>query len=192
MRTDDCKANRHVTSNEREIYFPGMKTSDVRLREIPHCLAMVNRYNGFTTRPYSVAEHSVFVHELAKLDHGEGEVAKAALMHDAQEAYLGDISRPLKNLLPDYRRIEKHVEDVVREALGLPDPHNPIWIEVNRFDRIALMIEARTVLQYPYGDWVEDVDGKYWELRPMIQEPITWEGAKMIMSGLMRRYGWLL
>src|SRR3546814_14727426 len=54
-----------------------------------------------------------------------------ALMHDAAEAYLGDIPKPLKNLLPDYSRIEKYLMNIIAAKFGFEYPVHPIIKEAD-------------------------------------------------------------
>jgi uncharacterized protein len=87
------------------------------LDDIAHGLAMTCRFAGQARRYYSVAEHSVYVSLLVPPEH-----AWDALMHDAAEAFIGDIAKPLKELLPDYKMIEKLVDHAVSERHGLQYP----------------------------------------------------------------------
>lgn len=67
--------------------------------DIAHHLAMLCRYGGAVSRFYSVAEHAVLVHDLLRHQGAERELLRAALLHDAAEAYLGDMVSPLKYAL---------------------------------------------------------------------------------------------
>jgi hypothetical protein len=74
----------------------------VRVTDIAHALSHLCRYNGHVRSFYSVAEHSVLMarHFIARRDYP---LARWALLHDGSEAYLGDVIRPLKKALPDYK-----------------------------------------------------------------------------------------
>jgi uncharacterized protein len=87
------------------------------LDDIAHGLAMTCRFGGQARRYYSVAEHSVYVSRLVP-----AELAWDALMHDAAEAFICDMPKPLKELLPDYKALEKRVEAAIAERYGLRDP----------------------------------------------------------------------
>lgn len=87
------------------------------LEDIAHGLALTCRFGGQARRYYSVAEHSVYVSQLVP-----PELAWDALMHDAAEAFICDMPKPLKEMLPDYKRIEKHVESAIVERYDLIDP----------------------------------------------------------------------
>jgi len=87
---------------------------DIDIEDIAQALSRICRFAGMTRDFYSVAEHSVHISRRVP-----PEVALAALLHDASEAYLGDLTRPLKAVLPDYKRIERRVERAVEEAFGV-------------------------------------------------------------------------
>lgn len=68
----------------------------VDIRDVAHHLAIVNQFNGATTRPYSVAEHSLLCCDIARHAGASVFVQMAALMHDAHEAYTNDLVSPAK------------------------------------------------------------------------------------------------
>lgn len=86
----------------------------VRLRDIAHALSHLCRYTGHSRYFYSVAEHSV---ECAR--RAPPALVAEALMHDATEAYVGDVASPLKALLPEYRAIESRVRGAIAARFGL-------------------------------------------------------------------------
>lgn len=72
------------------------------IRDVAHHLAIVNQFNGATTRPYSVAEHSLLCCDIAKHSGASVFVQMAALMHDAHEAYTNDLASPAKLAVNGY------------------------------------------------------------------------------------------
>ena len=136
----------------------------IHIEDIAHALAQTNRYAGHTAYPYSVAQHCV----LASLVAPEG-LELEALMHDAQEAYVGDMPTPLKALLPMYQEIEDRLEAVIRKKYGLPVEFNP---RVKEVDRRLLATEAHAL---DLTLWVSIAN-----VVPFAQltiEPWTWQEA---------------
>lgn len=80
---------------------------------IAEALSYINRFNGHQGQ-YSVAQHCVLVSRMLPDKH-----KLSGLLHDAPEAYLGDITSPLKALLPDYKAIEDQYHDVIDECFNV-------------------------------------------------------------------------
>lgn len=87
-------------------------------RDIAHALALLNRYCGHSLWPYSVAQHSIMVAEIVAAT--APELALAALLHDAPEAYLNDWSSPLKAIMRDWQANGAHGQAplYLDEAIG--------------------------------------------------------------------------
>lgn len=90
---------------------------EFQIEEIAHALSNICRYTGHSEVFYSVAEHSVLVSRLVPEKY-----ALCGLLHDASEAFVGDVSSPLKKLLPDYRRIEDSIQAAIAAQFNLPYP----------------------------------------------------------------------
>ncbi len=88
--------------------------SKVKISDIASGLSRMCRFSGQCDRFYSVAEHSVIASYIAPRKY-----AFAALMHDAAEALIGDVTSPLKSLLPEYRKIERLVEASLFASFGV-------------------------------------------------------------------------
>lgn len=130
------------------------KPEMVCIEDIAHSLSMLCRFNGHCNRFYSVAEHSIEVWRYAiKSSYcGFGPVARASFLHDASEAYLGDMTRPLKRHIPQYQEIEANVEKVIRERFNI-EWDTPIAAEVKRFDNIAVKSEAQGMMHSKGAHW---------------------------------------
>lgn len=96
----------------------------ITVRHIARALAKVNRFAGHTPRPYSVLEHSLTVARMAWRLTGDRRLTASALYHDATEAYYGDVTGPLKGLLPEYRILETAMAATIgaKWDLSLGDP----------------------------------------------------------------------
>lgn len=119
--------------------FEDPKLSEIKITDIAHALSHICRFTGHCVRYYSVAEHSVLTSYAVP-----HRFAFEALMHDAAEAYIGDIAKPLKQLLPDYAVIENRVETEVLSRFNLCLPLSP---EVKQADRNMLRTEQAQVMQ---------------------------------------------
>lgn len=115
------------------------------IKDIGYALANTCRFNGHCAGFYSVAEHSVAV--ALRLP---AELRLAGLLHDATEAYLGDIPSPIKQYLPDYRRLEASFEAALSEKFGLTDVD---WKAVKAADIDALYTEAHFLIASEGRDW---------------------------------------
>jgi hypothetical protein len=120
------------------------------IEEIAHALSNICRYTGHTNKFYSVAEHSVLVSRLV-----EPRYALAGLLHDAGEAYLGDVSSPLKALLPAYKEIEESVEGAISRYFGFEFPLPP---EIKEADKKMYWQERQGIADNGVRDrlWNQD------------------------------------
>jgi uncharacterized protein len=129
--------------------------------DIARALANQCRFGGHSRAFYSVAQHSVIVSRLVEERGGDVEDAFAALMHDAAEAYLGDMPHPLKHRSPlgaAFKEAEDHLEQAIRERFRI----KPDVPAIKRIDRALLATERRAfsaeTWHWPELDGVEPVD----------------------------------
>lgn len=111
----------------------------INIEDIAHGLSMLCRFNGQCTKFYSVAEHSVHVsHEIVP------ELALVGLLHDAAEAYLGDVPSPLKGQLSQFKTFEKQMEKAVGEKFEI-DYELFVSKELKRAD-VQLLTDEKAIL----------------------------------------------
>jgi uncharacterized protein len=129
--------------------------------DIARALANHCRFGGHSRVFYSVAQHSVIVSQLVEQRGGDVEDVFAALMHDATEAYLGDMPHPLKHRSPlgaAFKVAEDHLEQAIRDRFGI----KPDVAEIKRADRALLATERRAfsaeIWHWPELEGVEPVD----------------------------------
>lgn len=131
------------TASGREFDFTDPRPESINIEDIAHALSNLCRYTGHVREFYSVAQHSILVSRLVPPD-----VAMYGLLHDASEAYLGDVSSPLKQLLPEYRRIESVVQGAIYSKFDL---HPAGAYDVKGADLIALVTEKRYLMPADVG-----------------------------------------
>lgn len=106
-----------VTFTGKKVHVMSPIHEDIDIADIAHALSNICRFSGHVRRFYSVAEHSVRVALAVQAERPD--LAKAALLHDAAEAYIGDVISPLKNCLPHYKNIEEQWERTIAETFGV-------------------------------------------------------------------------
>lgn len=125
------------------------RPEDVCLEDIAYALARLNRFTGHADPSWSVGQHSLFCAELARLQGGSLELQRSCLIHDFAEAYLGDVSSPLKACISGYRSMEVLHFHAICKALGLSaeeewmHDHQP---KVKAIDQRAFEIEVQTFM----------------------------------------------
>lgn len=127
-----------LTHSGRYFDFNAPETAVYDIKDIAHALSRLCRYTGHCRGFYSVAQHSVYVSYNVP-EH----LALEGLLHDASEAYLGDVSSPLKALLPDYNAIEKRVESAIAAHFKLEWPFAEA---VRQADMRMLVTEKRDIM----------------------------------------------
>lgn len=147
------------TFTGRQFWLLDPQLEDVCIEDIAHALALQCRFNGACLQFYSVAEHSVRVSRIVS-----PEYALDGLLHDAAEAYVGDIIAPLKRCLPDFGGIERHIMRCVCERFGLLWPIMP---QVKAADRVMLATEARDLMAPHPAEWVPLPE-------PLIERIVPW------------------
>jgi hypothetical protein len=119
----------------------------IKVEDVAHALSNLCRYAGHCSEFYSVAQHCVLVSQLCgsdPLDQLRG------LLHDATEAYLVDVPRPVKRQLPEYTAAEKRLESAIEAAFNVDGLSSSV---VKRADELALWIEADRLMQPLRPEW---------------------------------------
>lgn len=116
----------------------------IDLEDIAAALSKLCRFGGHCREFYSVAEHSILASELIQQEYPEDRMlASWALLHDASEAYMVDIPRPVKRQLQEYVRLEDAIQKSIAERFSLPWPMPD---EVHHADTNMLALELRAYM----------------------------------------------
>lgn len=125
------------------------KPDDFDLIDIATSLSRLCRFNGHTRLAYSVAEHSVMVAQLMERlfedTPNQFEAFRWGLLHDAPEAYIGDIPRPVKRQFEGVKELEAGLMKAIAECYGLTWPC-PWEFEVKLCDVRCLLWEADALM----------------------------------------------
>jgi len=135
----------------------------INIRDIAHALSMECRFSGHLPNFYSVAEHSVMVSRIAPK-----ELKLQALLHDASEAYLRDIPRPIKPKLTNYKAIEDKLMRIIAGKFGFD---YPLSSEVHMADA--------EMLQWEWDELMIGIPGN---------EPVVCMDPKLVEANFLSEY----
>lgn len=152
-----------------------LKHEDIDILDIAHHLSLICRFNGACKSFYSVAQHSIFVANILPK-----ESKLAALLHDAAEAYMADVTRPIKYSIPRLKVLEERIECKILakfECVGAD------WEAIKRADNVMLATEVR--------DLMKRVDGWHLPEPPQEDEVVPWSAlmAEVAFLNMFRLYG---
>lgn len=102
------------TRSGKKLDILNPQPDQIDILDIAAGLAYKPHFSGQTPKFFSIAQHSIMVTDAIFFD-----LKRIALLHDASEAYLGDIIKPLKVMLPEFQRIEKNLMFVIFQKFNL-------------------------------------------------------------------------
>lgn len=171
------------TGTAVEVFGP--RPSQIRLLDILVSIARLPRFNGHTCAPwpYTVGQHTLWVAAFVEDFGGSRAVQQAAFLHDAAEAYLGDVLSPIKPRMPAFIQCEERVRGVICEVFGVA----PALLADNLLrlaDIRVLRAEARDLLPSRGDTWsTARVDP--W---PTTAGLIDGERPSVTLAGLVERF----
>lgn len=111
-----------MTSTGIMFYPLDPRPEDVEIEDIAHHLSGINRYNGASSIPYSVAIHTIIGTDLCMAYWPKDyDTALRFMLHDAAESYSQDMTRPIKESIPELKAIEKVIELTIADKFGIPN-----------------------------------------------------------------------
>jgi len=142
-----------------------MVPDNVAIEDIAHALSMMCRGNGHLRFFYSVGLHSINCAQEAIARGYQTGTVLACLLHDATEAYIADLIRPVKNQLPEYEIMENNLFEVIKEKFFLQHLEEKEWAKVWAIDHEMLSNELPIIL----------TDEPMMEKAPLLSRPILEE-----------------
>jgi hypothetical protein len=140
------------TGHEHRLAGAGMLHNEISIADIANALPKINRFTGHTSRPYSVAEHSLLVADLARMAGATPIVQLAALLHDAHEVYTGDVASPVKLVVGDGWDVFEHAQAIgLQSALGVRTASHAHRELIRQCDLVALATERRDLTAWRAG-----------------------------------------
>jgi hypothetical protein len=170
------------TNSGRMLELADPETAQVDVEDIAHNLARICRFGGSMDGFYSVATHCVYVSRQLEAEGHSAYVQAAGLIHDAAEAYIGDVTSGLKRVLPEYKALEKRWERRIQDYFDVHlVPGSPVALAVKDADLRARLAEARDLFRetpYPREQLLGGEDGREpYEARCVEQTPDEAEWA---------------
>lgn len=145
-----------TTYTGKKFHYKNPTPDEICIEDIAHHLSLICRYTGAVRVFYSVAEHSIKAAEIVP-EH----LRLSALLHDAAEAYINDISRPVKY---SHRldETERSISKVINSKFGI----TPDVPEIKEVDSVLLATEARDLMANTDG-WAELPEPLVDKIRPI-------------------------
>ena len=127
----------------------------IKIEDIAHALSNQCRFSGHARSFYSVAQHSAHCAEIACLA-SNAPLARAMLLHDASEAYLLDMPRPLKKAFPQYAEIEDRLMRAIADKFKFDWPMTPAMKEID--DRVLFTEKKHLLKDRDWGYQIKPYD----------------------------------
>lgn len=177
LDTFGCLNNTIKVSAGHYVDLANPDPSTIEVKSIAAALSKVCRFGGHCPQFYSVAEHCIHATALACSEGYTGDALIAVFLHDAAEAYIGDMVKPLKVTMPQYGEAEQRIEAAIQAAFGVDFSK---WMNViKRFDRAMLKAEKVTM-------WPEDTEkwAGFSEIEDRVVKFQFWEPSQAEMQFL--------
>ena len=160
--------NTITTFTKRQVNTLEPRQEDIVIEDIAHALSMMTRAGGHFPEFFSVAEHCIQCCKESMARNYDPKVSLICLLHDASEAYIADVTRPVKQHMTMYIQIEEQLMATVYEKfLG----------EAPSEDELALMSNIDDACLY--YEFVHFMDEKLYEEEPVIISNLTYENKTM-------------
>ena len=147
------------TFSGQRFHYLSPSDDEIDIRDIAHALSLMCRFGGHCRKFYSVAQHSIHVMNLVP-----AEYKLEGLLHDAAEAYISDIPRPIKNDLVNFKDMENVIEEAIIKKFNVTQRNHSV---IKKADNIMLATEARDLMATNLEDWAKLPDPLKGKIRPL-------------------------
>ncbi len=144
------------------------RLEDIRIEDIAHALSLMTRANGHFPEFFSVAQHCIQCCKEALARNYVPQVALACLLHDASEAYLSDITRPVKKDMTMYLQIEEQLQNMIFEKFLGFVPNGEDADLVDNIDDACL-----------YYEFDHFMDMQIYPIEPVMMSEVSYEFCPM-------------
>jgi len=131
----------------------------IHIEDLAHSLSLLCRANGHIDRFFSIAQHSINCTNEAKARGHSAKIQLACLIHDGSEAYISDVTRPVKYYLSEYKVIEKRLQDIIyTRFLGVqPDASEHSYIEQIDNDMLVCEFDVLSKNKLLFGAYKKEL-----------------------------------
>lgn len=181
---ENRKGNWMISYKGNKLFPLDLRPEDIDIEEIAHSLSNLCRFGGHCKEFYSVAQHSTLVSFLLP-----DNLKLVGLLHDATEAYCGDMIRPLKKSLPQFDLIETNIWTAIALRYNLPMyPPERVYLEDARVllaEKRSLLVDHKHKWEFPQCAYpnLEPADIEILPWPPFIAERSFLDAFEVIMSG---------
>ena len=150
----------HITTYSGEDFDPlHPDATKIQIADIAHALSMLCRANGHLRQFYSVAQHCINCASEARARSYSKKVQLACLLHDASEAYIADINRPVKPYLSNYMEIEEQLQSLIYSKYIMEPLSSEDLSQVRQIDDLLLVCELNALMSKPVFAYQPDMVG---------------------------------
>lgn len=125
-----------------------LREEDISLEDIAHALSLLCRGGGHLRHFYSVGQHCLNCAREAQARKWSARIVLGCLLHDAGEAYISDIIRPVKRYLPNYMELEDKILTVIYGHFGLGDMDGKEYSRIRQIDNEILENEIPVLMSF--------------------------------------------
>lgn len=173
----------YITTYSKIHFSPlAPQKEQIILEDIVHAQSLMTRANGHFPEFYSVAQHSIACGKEAIARKYPSRLVLACLLHDGSEAYLSDVTRPVKKELESYRKIEKVLQDIIYEKFLGSLPTESERMAIKNVDNTCLYYE----FDYYMGERLEKEVPEKWS--EMIFETRPFREVEEELLGMIEEY----